>query len=64
MVSLRGPTTDVAKIDEKDVYAVVDLSNAVVGESSTVLAEILIHDGPGTVGILGTYTVLVTVEEI
>ena len=61
-VLLRGPSADISKIGTKDIYAVVDFSTAVVGESSTIYAQILI-DGNGTVGAVGTYTVLATVEE-
>lgn len=63
-VTLRGPTADMAKIDEEDIYAVIDFSTAVVGESSTIYAEIVIDGDSDTVGPLGTYTVLATVEEI
>ena len=61
-VLLRGPSADIAKVTDKDIYAVVDFSSAVVGESSTIYAQIVI-DGNATVGSVGTYTVLATVEE-
>lgn len=62
-VILRGPAVDVSKIKESDLFAVVDFSNAVVGESSTIYAEIVIETDVRTVGPMGTYTVLATVEQ-
>lgn len=62
-VILRGPSVDVSKIKETDLYAVVDFSNAVVGESSTIYAQIVIESDIRTVGPMGTYTVLATVEQ-
>ena len=62
MVELRGPTADLMKIDESDLHAVVDFSNAVVGESSTMYAEIVIEGESRSVGPMGTYAVLATVE--
>ena len=63
-VLLRGPAADMARINQDDLHAVVDFSTAVVGESSTIYAEIVIDGNSGTVGHVGTYTVLATVEEI
>jgi YbbR domain-containing protein len=63
-VTLRGPAADVAKIKEADLYAVVDFSNAAVGESSTIYAQIIIDNEIKTVGPLGTYTVLATMTEM
>ena len=63
-VTLRGPAADVAKIKEGDLYAVVDFSNAAVGESSTIYAQIIIDNEIKTVGPLGTYTVLATMTEM
>ena len=63
MVTLRGPTSDMAKFDAEDIYAVIDFSAAVVGESSTMYAQIVIEDNSGTIGPIGTYAVLATVEE-
>lgn len=63
MVKLRGPVTDLAKLDERDLHAVVDFSNAVVGESSTIYAEIVLENYAETVGPLSTHAVLATVEE-
>lgn len=62
-VSLRGPAADVARVEDEDIYAVVDFSNAVVGESSTFFAAIVVEGDISTVGPLGYYTVLATVEE-
>ena len=62
-VVLRGPTADVAKIPGDAIHAVVDFSTAVVGESSTFKVEIVIEGDYKTVGPLGTYTILATVEE-
>jgi YbbR domain-containing protein len=63
-VILRGPTAEMSRIDESDLHAVVDFSTAVVGESSTIYAEIVLEGNNGNVGPIGTYTVLATVEEI
>jgi len=62
-VTLRGPAADLAKIREDDLHAVVDFSTAVIGESSTIYAEIVLEGDVKTVGPMGTYTVLATVEE-
>lgn len=63
MVTLRGPMTELMKIKEEMLHAVVDFSTAVVGESSTMYAQIVVEGNTGAVGTIGTYTVLATVEE-
>lgn len=63
MVTLRGSSADLLKIKEETIHAVVDFSNAVVGESSTMYAQIVLEDNSGSVGPVGTYSVLATVEE-
>jgi len=64
MVTLRGPASEMSKIHEEDLHAVIDFSTAVVGESSTIYAEIVIEGHSDAIGPMGTYTVLATVEEI
>ena len=63
MVTLRGATADLLKIKEEDIHAVVDFNAAVVGESSTIYAQIVLEANSESVGPVGTYTVLATVEE-
>ena len=61
-VTLRGPVAEIMGLEEEDLYAVADLSAAVVGESSTF--TVTIHaPGEGSIGALGTHTILATVEE-
>lgn len=62
-VTVRGSVTDIKEISEKDLYAVADLTTAVVGESSTFTVQIVIEKPDVTAGALGTYTILATVEE-
>lgn len=62
-VILRGPVAELAKIKEENLHAVVDFSEAVVGESSTMYAQIVIEGDTGIAGTVGTYAVLATVEE-
>ena len=63
-VVFRGPAAELVKLDEKNLYAVADLSNAVLGESSTFVAEIVIAGVDVKAGVLGTYTILASCEEI
>ena len=62
-VTLRGPAADLIKIQEDNLYAVVDLSAVVVGESSTFVAEIVIEGVDTKSGPMGTYTILASAEE-
>jgi len=62
-VMVRGPVAEMMSLQEEDLYAVVDLSGAVAGESSTFTVEIRTENENSEIGALGTYTILATVEE-
>lgn len=62
-VTLRGPTSQIKKINPEDIIITVDLTDQEIG-SSTVKAEIsLSGDEFSDVGALGTYSVSVTLKE-
>ena len=61
-VVVRGPTADIARLTEDDVYATVDLTGAELG-TTTFKANIVISDAFPNVGVVRTYSVSATLQE-
>lgn len=61
-VVVRGPTADIARLTEDDVYATVDLTGAEPG-TTTFKANIVISDAFPNVGVVRTYSVSATLQE-
>lgn len=63
-VIVRGPRTIVSKLMEEDIYAEVDLSDGVLGESMKIPATIQFGENFKACGAVGIYNVGVTFREI
>ena len=61
MVKVRGPASQIDKLTEEDITAVVDFSNAEIG-TATYKASITFADGFANVGAMKTYSVSATVQ--
>lgn len=61
-VVVRGPTADIVRLTEDDVYATVDLTGAELG-TTTFKANIVISDAFPNVGVVRTYSVSATLQE-
>lgn len=61
MVKVRGPASQIDKLTEEDITAVVDFSNAEIG-TATYKATITFADGFANVGAMKTYSVSATVQ--
>lgn len=61
MVKVRGPASQIDKLTEEDITAVVDFSNAEIG-TATYKASITFVDGFANVGAMKTYSVSATVQ--
>lgn len=61
MVKVRGPASQIDKLTEEDITAVVDFSNAEIG-TATYKASITFADGFTNVGAMKTYSVSATVQ--
>lgn len=62
-VKIRGPYAEIAKLDARDITAVVDLANAEVG-NATFKASIVLPPEFADMGALKAYSVSVTVRSI
>lgn len=60
-IKVRGPEEEISKLDDRDITAVVDFSNAEVG-TATYKANIVISDKYPNVGALKTNSVSATVQ--
>ena len=60
-VKVRGPASQIEKLTEEDITAVVDFSNAEIG-TATYKATITFADGFASVGAMKTYSVSATVQ--
>ena len=60
-VKVRGPASQIDKLTEEDITAVVDFSNAEIG-TATYKASITFADGFANVGAMKTYSVSATVQ--
>lgn len=61
IIKIRGPEEDLVKLNERDITAVVDFSNAEVG-TATYKANIVISDKFPNVGAMKTSSVSATVQ--
>lgn len=63
-VMVRGPKKLVNQLTEEDVYAEVDLSDGVIGESMKIDATIRFTENYQGLGAVGVYNVGVTIREV
>lgn len=63
-VMVRGPKKLVNQLTEEDVYAEVDLSDGVIGESMKIDATIRFTENFQELGAVGVYNVGVTIREV
>lgn len=61
LVTVRGPAEDLAKVDASQIRVVADLTNVTTQGTSQVEARVYL-DGTGTVGVIGSYTVVVNMS--
>ena len=62
-VSVRGPKALISKMKSEDIFITVDFANAEVG-SYTVKANVVMGEGFTAAGVIGTYRVSATVQEL
>lgn len=63
-VTVRGPKNQIGQLTEEDIYAQVDISDGLAGESMKLPVTIRFGEEFKTLGAVGLYNAVVTIREV